>query len=57
MWAIWSSRKKNTPKMHEYKFQPSKAMEIVEELIRAFEVPAVEKVVQKDESKWCHMEI
>jgi hypothetical protein len=50
-WAIWSSRKKYT--QDEYKFQPRKAMEIVEELIRAFEVPVTEKVLQKEESKWC----
>lgn len=51
MWVIWSSRNKYTHE--EIIYQPVKSMKIVEELIRALDVPSIERVIQKEETKWC----
>jgi hypothetical protein len=48
MWTIYSSRNKYTHE--EIKYQPVKSMEIVEEH-KSFEVPSMESIIQKEESK------
>jgi ribonuclease HI len=50
MWAIWSNRNKYTH--GEAHYQPLKSMELVNELLRALELPPEDKQVVRPNPKW-----
>ena len=50
LWAIWSNRNKYTHK--EIAYQPYRSMQLIQELVRALDIPAVEEQQVKTQPKW-----
>ena len=50
MWAIWSDRNKYT--LGERQYQPIRSMELIQEHLRALNIPANDKIIQRQKERW-----